>query len=119
LIFITIRKKTGFFHKIEVDTDCLETEYFFEEDDVPNHLQVDPSYHLEKRLELDLHKIKLDTDKETEYIFEEDDIPYHLQVDADVEGCLQATKLTPTSEGQKQNHVCFSNSCKFYFTMCE
>jgi hypothetical protein len=56
---------------------------------------------LEKRLDSDLHKIKLDKDcLATEYIFEEDDIPNHLQVDANVEGCLQTAKLTPTSEGQ-------------------
>ncbi len=53
---------------------------------------------------------------ETEYFFEEDDIPNHLQVDANVEGGLQTAKLTPTSEGQKQNRVCFSKSCKLYFT---
>jgi hypothetical protein len=28
-------------HKIKVDTDCVETEYIFEEDDIPYHLQVD------------------------------------------------------------------------------
>ncbi len=28
-------------NKIKVEKDCLETEYIFEEDDIPNHLQVD------------------------------------------------------------------------------
>ncbi len=27
--------------KIKADTDSLETDYIFEEDDIPNHLQVD------------------------------------------------------------------------------
>ncbi len=68
-----------------------------------------PYKHVEKRLNQICIKLKwIRICLEREYIFEEDDIPNHLQVDANVEGGLQTAKLTPTSEGQKQNHVCFS-----------